>query len=155
MEVAEPLTEYEQERGKPMPSTNHAVAQFNLILALQRYKDRYSILPELSLELAGRPLVPDISIYPKLAIDWRHDEVKKTEPPLMVIEILSPKQSLDEVVRKADAYLEGGVQSCWVVQPVLETIAVLLPGEKPKVYSTGEVTDPPSGITVKLEEVFQ
>ncbi|MCP4663508.1 MAG: Uma2 family endonuclease, partial [bacterium] len=102
----------------------------------------------------GRPLVPDISIYPKLTIDWRHDEIKKTDPPLLVIEILSPKQSLDDVVRKADAYFEGGVQSCWIVQPVLESIAVLLPGEKPKIFSTAELTDPPSGIVVKLEEIF-
>lgn len=155
MPSVEALTEYEVERGKPMPSTNHALAQFYLLAALTRYSDRFTILPELSLDLGGQPLVPDVSVYPRFEVDWQHDEVKKTDPPLLVIEILSPNQSLDELVRKADAYFAGGVRACWILQPSFEAIAVLEPGEKPKVYTSGEVNDPATGIAVQVEEVFR
>ncbi len=155
MQLTQPLPEYELERGKPTPSTNHAVAQLYLIAALLRYEKEFSILPELTLELDGQPFVPDISIYPRLDINWRHDEIKKTEPPLTVIEILSPKQALDDLVQKAASYLEAGVKSCWIVQPVFESIVVLLPGDELKTYSEGEVTDPPTGIKVKIGEIFR
>lgn len=154
MEAIQVLSDYERERGKPVPSLNHGVVQSRLIAAFSRYAKEYSIVSELSLELDGRPYVPDVSIYPALQMDWRHDHVKKTEPPLMAVEILSPTQPLDDLVRKADAYFEAGVKSCWIVQPVLEAIVVLLPGQKPKVSTDGEVADPATGITVTIEEIF-
>ncbi|MCP4593064.1 MAG: Uma2 family endonuclease [bacterium] len=154
MEATQVLSDYERERGKPVPSLNHAVVQTRLIGAFSRYAREYSIASELSLELDGRPYVPDISIYPVLQVDWRHDHVKKTEPPLMVVEILSPTQPLDDLVRNAEAYFEAGVKSCWIVQPVLEAVVVLLAGEKPTAYTDGEVADPTTGITVTIKEIF-
>lgn len=155
MQVTEPRPGYEQERGKPMPSKNHGLVQLFLGNALLRYAEQYTVIPELSLDLDGRPLVPDLCIYPKLPIDWRHDEVRMTEPPLTVVEILSPTQGMDEVVRKADVYFEAGVKSCWIVQPVLEVVAVLVPGNKARFFTSGEVTDPATGITVKIDEIFR
>jgi Uma2 family endonuclease len=61
----------------------------------------------------------------------------------------------DEVIRKADAYFEAGVQSCWIVQPALEAVAILVPGKKPELFTTGELTDPATGITVKVDEIFR
>ena len=155
MQVVQTVSDYEQERGKPMPSKNHALVQTYLGAALLRYDQDYSILMELSLELAERPLTPDIAIYPKLPVDWRHDEVKLTEAPLMVVEILSPRQVMDDLVRKADAYFEGGVKSCWIVLPMLKTVAVLLPGQDAKFYTSGEVADSATGISIKVEEIFR
>jgi Uma2 family endonuclease len=154
LSAQEPIT-YETERGKPTPSANHAVVQAYLTAAFLRFDDKYSILPELSLELGGVPSVPDISVYPKLDLDLRHDRIKMTEPPLLTVEILSPTQSLDDLIRKAYDYLEAGVPSCWVVQPILQSIVVLSPGEKPAIYSSGDVTDAGTGITVNVEEIFR
>ncbi len=154
MEAVQTHTDYERERGKPMPSLNHGLVQTFLSAALLRYRKKYSIVSELSLELDGSSSVPDISIYPKLPMDWRHDHVKKTDPPLTVIEILSPTQSLDSVVKKTEDYFEAGVKSCWIVQMILESVVVLLPGEKPRVCTEGGVEDPATGITVEIAEIF-
>ncbi len=148
------LSEYEVERGKPLPSQNHALIQSSITAALVRDAPQYSILTELSLELNGSPFVPDISIYPKLAADPLQDEIKKTDPPLITIEILSPTQSFDEVVKKAHAYLKAGVKSCWLIQPALQGVTVLLSGEKPDFYASGEITDSATGITVNVGEIF-
>ncbi|HEX9734827.1 MAG TPA: Uma2 family endonuclease [Thermoanaerobaculia bacterium] len=160
MEAIQTVSRYEEERGKPMPSRNHALAQLHLSLAFARYMDRFSILPELSLELDGQPFVPDLSVYPKIRLGtdaelgWSHDEVRKTEPPLLVVEILSPTQSVDELIRKAEAYLDAGVKSCWIVQPSLKTISVVEAGKPPLTFTGGELTDPATAITVRVEDVF-
>jgi Uma2 family endonuclease len=156
MPVVATVTEYEQERGKPMPSKNHGLVQLYLGIAFAKHDDRFTVIPELSLELGGRPFVPDLSVYPKLPIDWRHDEIRMTDPPLTVVEILSPTQGMEELISKADAYFEAGVKSCWIVQPMLEAIAVLVPGKsKTELHSSGEITDPATGITVKVDEIFR
>lgn len=146
-------THYEEERGKPRPSKNHAIVQHRLGVRLSHYEDRLTILPELSLELGGKPMVPDISVYPKLDIDWYNDEVQLTDPPQLVIEILSPRQPLDDLVRKAQAYLAAGVKSCWIVQPVLRSIVVLRPDEKPITHSDA-VNDPTTGIEISVDKLF-
>ena len=72
--------EYEKQRGKPLPSKNHGIVQSNLIIALGPFRDEFTIVSELSLELEGRPLVPDISVFPKLPVDWHNDEATLTDP---------------------------------------------------------------------------
>lgn len=149
------LSEYEVERGKPMPSRNHALVQSYMTVAFMHYADEFSILPEFSLELDGKPFVPDISVYRRLHADPLRDEVKGTEPPLLAVEILSPTQPLDDLIQKANAYLEAGVQSCWLVQPSLQTITLFLPNQAPRTFTEGEVSDPTTGIVIKLEDVFR
>lgn len=154
METVEALSDYERERGKPMPSENHSIAQFRLIVALSRYGTEFAIRPELSLELDGRPFVPDISVFPKRSPDWMHDQVRVSEPPLLAIEILSPTQAMQDLTDKFEAYLAAGVKACWLIQPVLKTIAVFTPGADPQVYTKGSVKDSETGIEVTLEEIF-
>ncbi len=72
--------------------------------------------------------VPDVSVYRRLKdVNALRDEVKGTEPPLLAVEILSPTQPLDDLVRKAEAYLAAGVGACWLVQPSLQTVTVFRP----------------------------
>jgi Uma2 family endonuclease len=154
MQAAEALTDYELERGKPMPSLNHARVQGRLVAALMRHDQDYDILPELSLELDGRPFTPDVSVFPNLPVDWLHDQIRKTEPPLLVVEILSPRQIMEDLIEKAEAYFAAGVKSCWIVLPALKTVVVIQPGDHLKVYTSGEISDPATGIEVGLEELF-
>jgi Uma2 family endonuclease len=48
------------------------------------------------------------------------------KPPITVIEILSPKQAVQDLVDKFDEYFKVGVKSCWLVIPTLEIVGVLL-----------------------------
>lgn len=89
-----------------------------------------------------------------MPVDWHNDEVKLTEVPTLVIEILSPTQALDDLVKKADAYFAAGAKSCWIVQPSLETIVVLSRDRKPEHHSSGVVVDPATGIEVSVDEIF-
>ena len=95
-----PLT-YEEERGNPLPSRNHAAAQTNLIVELAK-NQQFSTYSEFTLQFEGANYTPDISIYPKESVDWRHDQIIGTESPLSVVEIASPTQGIQTIMDKAE-----------------------------------------------------
>ncbi len=151
------LSEYELERGKPMPTQQHSLTQMNLSAALKvRYQRKFVIFPELTIELGDKTAVPDISVYPYYAIEWgAEDPAAVAEPPLLAVEIISPSQTLREINKKVQKYFAQGIKSCWIVQPELQIVSVLHPGAKPQTFSTGLVRDDVVGIEVPLEEVFE
>ena len=149
-----PVSSYEAERGKPLPDLHHAVAQSNLIGVLGGYRQRYTILSELSLVLNGRPFCPDLCIYPKRTHDWQRDVEYLTEAPLTAIEILSPAQGFEAYENKFAAYFTAGVKSCWFVQPFLKTIFVLTPAWQIAVFHEEVLTDLTNGITLDTKEIF-
>ncbi len=155
MPVLEAPSQYEIERGKPMPSHNHSYVQTLLSVQLFKYRSKFTIHNELSLDLGGWKANPDICLYPKHEIDWLRDSIRVTDPPLLAVEIASPTQGMGELVEKVMSYLDAGVKSCWVVQPAFRSIAVFKPGEnKPKVFTEGELSDSILDLTIDLTEVF-
>ncbi len=152
-------TDYETERGKPMPSQNHGQIQLNVGASLRyRYKKQFSIMTEVELDLPNslRPTVPDISIFPKRKMKLSRDVIRIVEPPVTTIEVLSPSQSVDEVKEKIfDNYFPAGVQSAWLIIPTSRTVSVYTPDEKFTTYASGKFTDPATGITMETDEVFE
>jgi Uma2 family endonuclease len=156
---AAPASDYERERGKPMPSKNHSAAQRNLLFALAPYRTQFSVMPELTLDLDdGGPVTPDLSIYPPLEIDFTDDEIRVTEPPLVAVAISTPMEPANDLVQKAKRLLAAGVQSVWIVMTPVQTITVFtgVPGDLAQTtYRVGEtLTDPATGIEVALADVF-
>ena len=148
------VEDYEQERGKPMPSYNHFFVQTQLQHALRAAcGDRYIVGGELT--LATEPsTTPDISVCNFRQPDWLHDEIRAADPPIAVVEIMSPSQSVEDIVPKIEIYFQFGVQSVWLVQPPLKQIAVFTPDMDRKVYSEGQVVDPTLGVKVALADIF-
>jgi len=149
--------EYETERNKPTPSLNHSAIQINLGAELRnRYKDRYRLVSELSLELSDWPSVPDICIYPKMPLNLKKDVITMTLPPLCAIEIISPSQSVDELSAKAQKYFEHGVQSCWIVIPAFANIYVFSSSDEYEIFrATETLRDLKMDIAIPLKEVFE
>ena len=151
------LSDYETERHKPMPSLNHSIIQANLCAELRnRYKKVYTIASELSLDLSDWPSVPDISVFPKASMDLQKDVIAMSTPPICVIEITSPSQSLSEMVSKARAYFEHGVQSCWIVLLPLGNIYVFSAPNEYEIYRSNQVLrDSMLDVEIPLGEVFE
>ncbi len=146
--------QYEQERGKPMPSFNHFYVQSQLQFALhEACGDRFLVGGELSLA-SKPPMTPDISICSLRQPDWLHDEVRAADPPITVVEILSPSQSVNEVIPKIETYFRFGIKSVWLVQPPLKQVAVFMPDMEPHVFVEGDVTDPTLDVQVALDKIF-
>lgn len=158
MEVANVpvVSDYETERGKPMPSKLHSFIQSRINTCLSvRYAERYFIFSELTLDTPGEKSIPDLSIYPLEPIDFSHDEIKRKDPPLATIEILSPTQVLQTLVDRTNDYFSFGVKSCWIVLPMLKSIYVYRAPFTHEVYSHGEeLYDPNLDIHVPIDVIF-
>lgn len=150
------LSQYEIERNKPMPSFNHSIIQANLLIELgARYKNRYRLASELSLDLSDCSSVPDICLYPYRPLDLQNDQIAVSEPPLCTVEIISPSQSLNELVDKARDYFRHGVQSCWIVLLPLGNIYVFSSPKEYEIFrATETLQDAKLDVSVPLTEVF-
>lgn len=156
MEVAvAPVLDYETERGKPMPSLNHGIIQYNIGLELAPYRRQYRFATEVSLRLEGWPSTPDIIILPKAKADFRRDQIELQEPPLGVIEIVSPTQSVQTLYDKAVQYFDTGVKSVWLVVPTLQLIVVYSSPDNAAQFSSGMLTDAVLNLRVSIDKVFE
>ena len=147
-------SDYITEREKPMPSFNHGVVQSRIVIELgKHYLNNFEIVSEVKLKLPEvKPSVPDISLFPKKEIDLLNDELEKTDPPLTVIEILSPKQSIDDIKNKFfNIYFPGGVKSAWLVIPTLKSVYLFSPDRTYKVFNEGKIFDPVTSIELELK----
>ncbi len=150
------LTDYEIERGKPMPSKNHGKIQARISQqVLNQYEEQFDVISELSLQVPNLPSVPDVSIFPVEPSNWLDDEVKVSEIPLTVVEILSPSQTVTELTEKAKSYFATGVASYWLVQPTFRSVVILQPNADELVFHNDILTDPTNGITIDLKKVFR
>jgi Uma2 family endonuclease len=93
-------------------------------------------------------------VFPREPLDWRHDVIREVKPPLLVVEISSPTQGVQDVMDKADAYFRHGVKSCWIVVPPLRTVRILTADGHEETVHTGVAKDPVCGLTADLGAVF-
>ena len=149
-------TDYEIERGKPLPSKNHGKIQARLTRALlNKYVDKYDVESEVSLELTSGRATPDVIISEPTIDDWMNDEVRVTIPPITAIEILSPKQGLDDVKDKIiNIYFKAGVKSAWLIIPTFQTVYVMTPDLKVKTFTEGVIKDSATGVEIDMSEIF-
>ena len=61
------------------------------------------------------------------------------EPPALVVEVLSPHDRPNEVVRKVVEYLNGGVSLVWVVDPEACTVLVYRRERAPELKIVGDM----------------
>lgn len=155
--VERELSQYELERNKPMPSKNHSIVQGNLTTEINiLYRKQFTLMPEIEITMPSKPnCVPDIAIYPKLKFNFLDDELTMTEMPLTAIEIVSPSQSDNDIIKKINRYFDAGVQSCWFVMPSFKAISVYSSIDKYDFF-TSEMTliDSATGIELPLGDIF-
>ena len=52
------------------------------------------------------------------------DVIRRTDALLAAIEIMSPRQALQDLIDKTEVYFPFGVKSCWLVFSAMKAIAV-------------------------------
>ncbi len=55
--------------------------------------------------------------------------------PTLVVEILSPSDTIEDVNEKIDAYLAARVSLIWIIDPYRRTVTVYQPDSVPKLYT--------------------
>jgi Uma2 family endonuclease len=150
------LSDYELERGKPMPDLNHSIIQSNMLFSLRvKTQKRFSILPEINVQLLKRDRVPDLAVYPPLSFNPRHNQLVMTKMPICAIEILSEMQKLSDLMTKNDEYFDAGILSYWLVLPHLQSIYVFNSADDYDVFTRKDILkDNVLGIELDLAEIF-
>lgn len=165
-ELLEIESDYQTE-SLEMGSLNHGIMQTRIASQLSR-DERFTVIIELSLDAskidlssfglkAKDELKPDICAYPNTVKRKRRDMVKMPEMPLLVIEIISPSQSIDSLLAKFDAYFELGVKSCWLVMPSLDIVDVYSQPDQHKSFDMDdtEIIDEVMDIHLPIQKLFE
>lgn len=144
----------EEFQTEDINSYNHAKLTYRLTKNLSRYDEHYDILPELEFELTHGRAKPDVAICQPGKINWLRDVIRPTTPPLLAIEILSPRQALSDLTDKAlDIYFPSGVPVVWVIIPHFRQINVLTPGQQ-ATFTSGLLHDSATGVDLELSYLF-
>lgn len=146
----------EEFQSENIISVNHSRLIHRIGVALDKYDAEYDIFPELELELSTGKCKPDISVFNNLPVDWLNDIIFYNHPPILAIEILSPKQALTDLTQKAfGLYFPAGVKSVWLVLPSVRMIIVLTPDGQRKTYTDDVLHDPAVNFTLPLAAIFR
>ncbi|WP_373512468.1 Uma2 family endonuclease [Persicitalea sp.] len=151
------ISQYELERGKPMPRLIHGAIQFNVGFELKiKYPDRFRIASEVTLDTKPDGSTPDLVLYPAMPLDFKDDPARRSDPPLLVVEIQSPSQSSADMVVKLEPYFYFGVKSCWIIAPDFRAAFVYSDPFNYSFFHGSEVLNDASlDIEVNLAEVFK
>ncbi len=151
-----PVEFFEEYHSEDIMSLNHSKLIHRLSVALDRYEDTYDILPELELELSTGKCKPDVAIYQNLPIDWLNDVIYYNQPPIVAVEILSPKQALTDLTDKAyKQYFPAGVQAVWLIIPTTRILQTLLPDRSIQTWVSGMMKDSVTGMEMDLGYLFK
>ena len=148
---------------KMSPKGKHSITQntmLNLIDSFAVARRLGRAFPELRDLFGGAAYVPDVSFYrweriPRDASGRVADDF--TEPPDIAIEIVSPGQRVNALIRRSIWYVDNGVQICLVVDPEDESVLIFRKGQQVQVAHGGDaidLTDVLPGFELIAEQVF-
>ena len=82
---------------------------------------------------------PDVSVYDDSVEQFAEIHPKYGETvPLLAVEVLSPRDRIGKVTKKAQEYLDAGVKLLWLVDPQDQNVTVHRPGHRPVVLSLAD-----------------
>jgi len=77
--------------------------------------------------------------------------------PDLAIEVLSPSQTINELIKKINAYFALSIKSCWLVMPALEEVRVFSQLQCYKNFDINdkEINDEVMDIHLPIQKVFR
>jgi Uma2 family endonuclease len=63
------------------------------------------------------------------------------EPPVLAVEVLSPNDRVNRVLRKVDDYLDNGVRLVWLIDPEDRTVRIYRPGQPSQTITAEQEID--------------
>ena len=123
---------------KVSPKGQHSRLQVTLVECFNQFAEprRFALaFSELRATFAGASPVPDVAVYrwERIPVDQRREIVNDfREPPDIAIEIVSPEQSVNALVRRCLWYVANGVGVALLVDPADRSVLLFRPGEMPR-----------------------
>ena len=148
----------------PSPSYRHGKAQSRFAAVLVRYADETGlgvVVTESGFRLHRDPdtvLGPDVAFIRTDRLPPDADDTTYLElAPDLVVEVVSPSNSLAEMHDKVLTYLEAGVRMVLVLEPKRRTVTVHTPDRVARTLVVGETLDGGDvlpGFSVPVADLF-
>ncbi len=161
----EPALEFEDGMvtQKVPPQGKHARLQLSIGKIFDRFSEPNKValaFTELRTTYAGLSRVPDVAVYQweriprdsdgKIANDFR-------APPDIAVEIVSPGQSVNQLVQRCLWFVSHGVKVALLVDPSPESVLVFRPDRVPIVLAGADnldLGDALPGFTIAVQDIF-
>ena len=98
----------------------HSKLQFRITTLLNAIPNVFAFIETRVRVTPTRYRIPDICAY----LDREPDEEVFTEPPFLVVEILSPEDRMSRTLTVVADYFRMGVQNVWIVDPLRKAVYV-------------------------------
>lgn len=119
------LIDTSEEEEDEMPNIMHGLLQLAIIELLRsRLYQEFKVIPPTTFQGLTRQFIPDVSVYAVSGIAAFMVLEETAPPPFWAIEVISPGQTLRDMVKKCQGMIESGVEECWIVEPANESITV-------------------------------
>ena len=148
---------------KPMPQGKHSLLQTRLATAINQVGEPPKLayaFTELRCTFAGRSIVPDIVVFEwqNIPLDGDGTIANRIErAPDWIIEILSPEQSANQVIRKIIFSLQNGTKLGYLIDCEDKSITVFLPNSLPEIKEKQDILpmlDVLQSWQLKAEDIF-
>lgn len=140
---------YELDAGKvvemPSPGKRHGMVCGMVARKLSAYLDArgegYLCTNDTGLVVARDP---DTVRGPDLMLYLDHQSLEDATPrhadnvPALVVEVMSPSDSMGKTLRRVKQYLNRGVPLVWIIEPEIAAVQVFQPSEFPKVLDNSD-----------------
>ncbi|MCU0526411.1 MAG: Uma2 family endonuclease [Elainella sp. Prado103] len=138
----------------------HSKIQGNLYFYWRNYRDQHqlggSIYTEAPCRTRKQGRVPDVAyLTPELVAQYGDVKVLPQSFPL-IAEVISPTDLAEEVIVKAQEYLQSGSEEVWLVFPEAGWVIALTP-ETRQIFMVGEIartTNVLPGFAVAIDELL-
>lgn len=130
---------------------DHADVQLALVRALDPLRSQgYRCIAEARVQVSEtRFRVPDVCLLP---LGWKRAQIIHT-PPLLCIEVLSPRDTVMGMRVRSEDYLRMGVPVVWLFDP-RERKAYVLNRDGMREVSSGALTISDAPVSVQVQEIF-
>lgn len=163
--LANDLEGYEYIKGKlvPMspPTMEHGEISVNIIVSLTPHVRENQLgrvyTAETTFKLGERAVKPDVAFVSTARLP-KNRRQNSPVPPDLAVEIPSPSDLLMRVSEKVQAYLDAGTQMVWVIDAVLQTVAVYRPDRDFKLLTLGDTLtgeDVVEGFSCPVAQIFE
>jgi Uma2 family endonuclease len=148
---------------KVSPKGRHSILQAQFVLRIDHFARPLKLalaFPELRTSFAGASRVSDVAVYrwERIPVDAAGRVVDDfLIPPDIAIEIVSPEQSVNALVRRCLWYVANGVAIALLVDPSDESVLVFRPNQAPVPLRGAEPIDLAEvlpGFQLTVQELF-
>ena len=162
--LASDLEGYEYIKGELIPMSPTSLEHGEIGIRIVRHLDRHVHENQLGhvytsdtgFQVGERVLMPDVAFVSTARLPENRKKASPV-PPDLAIEVVSPTDTQSGVSEKVQAYLDAGTSMVWVLDPVLNTVAVYQPGTYKLLMAGDTLTgeDVVEGFSCDVAKFFQ